>query len=185
MKKYLDPSAQKAYMQGINGCVEHVQVVSEVIQHAKTYSKTAHISWVDFEDAFGSIPHMLIPIVLKHYNLPEIITKYITDIYSKLLGRVGWETEVFEFLKVVFQGDPYSGTIFLIVFNPLIEYIKESKDKQGYLITDNIEKDAEKDKKGKISVITTPFADDFNIISRNQKQHQQLFTDIENNGINI
>ena len=31
MNKYLDPSAQKAYIQGINGCVEHVQVVTEVI----------------------------------------------------------------------------------------------------------------------------------------------------------
>ena len=87
---------------------------------------------------------------------------------------------MFEVLKGVCQGDPYTGTIFLIVFNPLIEYIKESKDKQGYLITDNIEKDAEKYKKGKISIITTPFADDFNLISRNQKQHQQLLTDIEN-----
>ena len=85
---------------------------------------------------------MLIPIVLKHYHLPEIIITYITNIYSKLTGRVktkDWETEVFEFLKGVFQGDPYSGTIFIIVFNPLIEYIKKFKDKQGYIIEDIIE----------------------------------------------
>ena len=29
-------------------------------------------------------------------------------------------------------------------------------------------------------VITTPFADDFNVISRNTKQHQSLVTDVEN-----
>ena len=44
MNKYLDKSAQKAYIQGIYGCVEHVQVVQELIQHAKAYSKTAHIT---------------------------------------------------------------------------------------------------------------------------------------------
>ena len=60
--------------------------------------------------------------------------------------------DVFPFLSFsasFFHYCLYSGTLFLIVFNPLIEYIKESKDKQGCLITDNSEKDAEKDKKGK------------------------------------
>ena len=42
MNGYLDPRAQKAYMGGVNGCVEHVQVVQEVITHAKVNSKTAH-----------------------------------------------------------------------------------------------------------------------------------------------
>ena len=45
--KYLDPSAQKAYINGINGCVEHVQVIQEVIQDTKFQKKTAHITWVD------------------------------------------------------------------------------------------------------------------------------------------
>ena len=163
--KYLDPSAQKAYIQGINGCVEHVQVVQEVIQHAKSNHKTAHITWIDLIDAFGSISHMLIYLVLKHYHLPPQIINYIKNIYSKLKGRVktkDWETETFDFLKGVFQGDPYSGTIFLIVFNPLIEYIKKHKETHGYIIHD-------KEIKEKTTIITTPFADDFNLISRNKK----------------
>jgi hypothetical protein len=63
---YLDPSAQKAYMNGINGCVEQVQVVQEVIQHAKSNHRTAHITWFDLVDAFGSLSHMLILHVLQH-----------------------------------------------------------------------------------------------------------------------
>ena len=58
--KYLDPSAQKAYIQGINGCVEHIKVVQEVIQDARFKKKTVHITWVDLIDAFGSLSHMLI-----------------------------------------------------------------------------------------------------------------------------
>ena len=31
MKKYLDPTAQKVYIECINGCVEHAKVIQEVI----------------------------------------------------------------------------------------------------------------------------------------------------------
>ena len=101
---------------------------------------------------------MLIPHVFKHYHFPTKIISYIQSIYSKLRGRVKtkeWESETFEFLKGAFQGDPYSGIIFLISFNPLVEYIKKSKETQGYKIEDT-------------HIITTPFADDFNLISRNK-----------------
>ena len=164
MNKYLDPSAQKAYINGINGCVEHVQVVQEVIQHAKANNKTVHITWFDLVDAFGSLSHMLIPHVFRHYHFPNEIISYIQNIYSKLRGKIrttNWETELFEFLRGAFQGCPYSGIIFLICFNPLIEYIKKFKESQGYKVEET-------------KVITTPFSDDFNLISKNKHQHQEL-----------
>lgn len=101
MNKYLDPTAQKAYIHGINGCVEHIKVIQEVIQHAKSNNKTAHITWFDLIDAFGSLSHVLIPYVLHHYHLPNTIINYIKNIYSKLKGLVktkNWKTEIFEFL---------------------------------------------------------------------------------------
>ena len=168
MNHYLDPTAQKAYIQGINGCVEHIKVIQEVIQHAKANNKTAHITWFDLIDAFGSLSHTLIPHVLLHYHLPDKIINYIRNIYSKLKGLVktkSWKTEVFDFLKGVFQGDPFSGTIFLITFNPLIEHIKTFKEKQGYQIKET-------------KVITTPFADDFNIVSKNKRLHQKLINEV-------
>ena len=78
--KYLDPTVQKAYIDGISGCMEHVQVVQEVISHAKANNHTAHITWFDLTDAFGSVSHMVIPIVLNHYNFPKCISHYIKDI---------------------------------------------------------------------------------------------------------
>ena len=64
--KYLDPAAQKAYMNGINGCVEYITVIQEIIQRAKQNHNTVHITWFDLEDAFGSVSHMLIPIVMNY-----------------------------------------------------------------------------------------------------------------------
>ena len=118
--KYLDPAAQKAFMDGVNGCVEHVTVIQEIIQNATHNHKTVHITWFDLEDAFGSVSHMLIP---------------ITSLYSKLEGQIktkNWESDIFKFLKGFFQGDPHSGVIFMIIFNSIIEYSKKHQETQGY-----------------------------------------------------
>ena len=69
--KCLDPAAQKAFMDGVNGCVEHVTVIQEIIQNTTHNHKTVHITWFDLEDAFGSVSHMLIPILMNLMNLPH------------------------------------------------------------------------------------------------------------------
>ena len=81
-----------------------------------------------------------------------------------------WETEMFKFLRGTFQGDPYSCAIFLIVFNPLIQYIKLQSERTGYRLETQQQQQF---------ISTTPFADDFNIVSRNKIQHQKFITDVE------
>ena len=162
-------------MDGINGCVVHITVVNEIIQHAELNNKTAYISWLDLEDAFGSLSHQLIQYVMKYYHIPETIITYITNLYTKLKGTVeteSWTSETFKFKKGAFQGDPYSGIIFLVTFNPIIHYIKKHNDKHWYQIQLKY--------KSVRNVISTPFADDFNIISRNIKHHQKLLSDVQN-----
>ena len=166
LNDYLANSAQKAYIEGVNGCIEHVVVVQEVIEHARLNNKTTNVTWFDLQDAFESVPHVLIPYVMAHYNFPEKIFTCITSFYTKLHGKVitvEWESEVFQFLKGVFQSDPLSGIIFLVVFNPIIQYIKKHNEKHGYQITT-------KNSTVK-NVITTPFADDFNLITHNKTKH--------------
>ena len=148
--------------------------MKEIIQQAKLHKKTVHITWLDLEDAFGSVPHEIIPFIMLHYHIPKCIIAYITSLYTKLWGKVctqDWETDFFQFLKGVFQGDPYSGVIFLVVFNPIIEYIKKYKETHGYKI--------KTETAGAQSVITTLFADDFNLITHNKSMHQALLADIE------
>ena len=52
---YISETTQKAFLRGINGCVEHIQVIQEIIQDAKARKKTVHLSWYDLTDAYGSI----------------------------------------------------------------------------------------------------------------------------------
>ena len=166
---YLDATSQKAFFNGINGCAEHIEVVQEVIQHARLNHKTVYITWFDLADAFGSVCHDMIPICMRHYNIPEEIVQYIINIYSKLEGRVvtkDWETDKFSFRREVFQVDPYSVAAFLIIFNPIVSVLNEYKEKYGYKLDD-------------MFISATPFADDFDIISRNKIHHQKTINDIE------
>jgi hypothetical protein len=68
-KSYLYPTAQKAYIEGINGCVKHVTVVQEIRQHAELNHKTVHMTWSDLENASGSMSQLLISHVLTTFLL--------------------------------------------------------------------------------------------------------------------
>ena len=100
--------------------------------------------------------------------VPNCLVDYIERLYGRLQGHVtgpSWESESFNFRKGVFQGDPLSPVIFLACFNPLLEYLTSIKTKYGYDL--NGEK-----------IISTPYADDFNLISNNKRSHQKIISQL-------
>ena len=162
--RFIDPSVQKAFINGINGCVEHNQVLQEIISHSKSNKRTVHVTFFDLADAFGSVSHELISHSLKRFSVPDNVLLYIGNLYGRLQGSVKgnkWSSESFMFKKGVFQGDPLSPIIFLSCFNPLLEYLCQIKDRAGYDLNGT-------------KIITTPYADDFNLITNNKVQHQKI-----------
>ena len=159
----IDTSIQKGFMTGISGCVDHNVVVHELIRHAKASQRTAHFTWYDLQDAFGSVPHDLIATTLTRFHVPHTIRQYIINLYNSISGHVStrsWNTESFRFRKGIFQGDPLSPMIFVMCINPLAEYLKSSES-FGYKLND-------------CRYITTFFADDFCLITGNKKTHQRI-----------
>ena len=77
-------------------------------------------------------------------------------------GR-GWKSEVFKFKRGVFEGDPLSPTKFICVSNPLLEYLL-SEQNHGYKLHDD--------------TISTPFANDFNVITCNSRSHQCILSNV-------
>ena len=172
---FLDPALQKAFIKNINGTIEHNQLLQEIISHARHNKKTCHITFFDLKDAFGSISHELISHILNRYNLPNNIKSYINSLYSCIDGSVigpTWRSDRFTFRRGVFQGDPLSPTIFICVFNPLLEYLK-TEVKHGYAL------DAD------TKTISTPFADDFNVITSNSRTHQRILHNVEKFAISM
>ena len=80
--KFIDETVQKAFLPGINGCVEHNVVMDEIIKDAKTKHRTVHITFFDLEDAFGSVPHQLIQHSLQRNHLPQNIQQYCSKLYQ-------------------------------------------------------------------------------------------------------
>ena len=102
----------------------------------KATKKTCHITFFDLEDAFGSVPHSLIDFSLERNFVPPVIRKYLHNLYSHGLAVVNtksWRTDAFKFKRGVFQGDPLSPVIFLLVFNPILQELERNSHK-GYRI---------------------------------------------------
>ena len=161
---YLDSKTQKAFLSKISGCQDHNLILGEIIYHAKSNNRTIHVTWFDLEDAFGSVLHELISASLDRMNFPVNVRAYIAALYDNLRGKIrtpNWVSEEFNFRKGVFQGDPLSPIIFLICFNPILDDLKKFEASDGYRLND-------------ASFITLPFADDFNLITRDIRKHKKL-----------
>nr|XP_055036896.1 uncharacterized protein LOC129424307 [Misgurnus anguillicaudatus] len=81
---YINTSIQKGGVEGFSGCLEHTGVLSQLIQEAKEKKGSLTVVWLDFANAYGSIPHNLIRVALDYYHIPHnikgIITNYLRDI---------------------------------------------------------------------------------------------------------
>ena len=126
----IDPTIQKGFLTKTPGVLEHIYTTSAIVNNAKENGLPLFMTFLDLANAFGSISHRLIQDMLSYVAVPDQVTKYICDAYSKLRGFVSsssWTTEFFPIERGVFQGDTLSPLIFLIAFNPIIELANTSK----------------------------------------------------------
>ena len=76
---YINTSVQKAEIPGFPGCLEHSQMIWNSILSARRDKTELHVIWLDFANAYGSVPRHLIRMALEFFNFPikveEIIMK--------------------------------------------------------------------------------------------------------------
>ena len=56
--------------------------MDEVVKSARKNKRTAHITFFDLENVFGSVPHSLIMDTLQRNHLPENICTYFSLFYA-------------------------------------------------------------------------------------------------------
>ena len=135
--KLIDPEVQKAFLPGINGCIEHNLTMEEIVKDARVNKRTLHITFFDLQDAFGSVPHRLIQHTLERNLFPQPVQDYLHRHYNNTKSVVvtpTFKTNEFSFKRGVFQGCPYSPIIFLLAFNPIIQFLTTRID-SGYTFT--------------------------------------------------
>ncbi len=54
--EYTDKSIQKGFIEKISGCVEHTEAVTDMLQDAKKNGKPIVTTWLDLQNAYGTIP---------------------------------------------------------------------------------------------------------------------------------
>ena len=146
-------------------------MLDEIVKDAKNRKRTVHITFFDLADAFGSVPHNSILHSLqslqRNHFPPEVI-QYVNNFYKNIQAKVvtkSFQSEIFSFRRGVFQGDPLSPIIFLLVFNPILQFLTENS-KFGYKLQEE-------------KFITLPFADDFCLITTDRRTHQRMIKQID------
>ena len=87
---YIDSRVQKGFLEGVAGCVEHTSMQWEMLKHAKSKQRQIVMAWLDLENAYGSVRHMLVPFALKWYHVPQKVST--TESFLKLSRRTGART---------------------------------------------------------------------------------------------
>ena len=75
--KYIDTSVQKGGVPEVPGCEEHTAIVTEIIKQAKASKGELAVIWLDLANAYGTIPHKLIEVMLQRYHVPEKVTAIV------------------------------------------------------------------------------------------------------------
>ena len=94
----IDPSIQKGFLTGINGTIEHTFTTTAIIDNAIQHGNPLAVTFLDLQNAFGSVAHTLIKDIPIYVKLSEALISYISNGYSKLTASVRtkeWRTSTF------------------------------------------------------------------------------------------
>ena len=163
---FLDTSVQKAFLPGVCGTDEHHFKLWSLMEDARRNRRCLSVCWLDFANAYGSVPHWLVRESFVLHHAPLHLQKVVMNLYSSLQLLVStseWSTPSIPCHKGVFQGDPFSVIVFNTVINTLVLQLQQSAPSIGYKLqnTEHI-------------VNTLLFADDLTLLARNSKNLQTL-----------
>ena len=108
---YIDSHIQKGFWQGISGTVEHTELTSYLIDHARNKQRSLIITLLDLRNAFGEVHHELIKSVLRFHNIPSHIEELIDNVYQDFRISIATKlllTKPVIVQKGVLQGDSLS-----------------------------------------------------------------------------
>lgn len=171
--KIIDTRTQKGFIEAMNGCGQHSLKLQHLIEQQRKAHRALHIAWLDVENAYGSVRQELLKFTLERYNFPLPWTRYILNYYNDLKINVNYEnnkTADIPFKVGLFQGCTLSCILFLLAFNPVLEFLKLNNNVGVPLLNKPDEK-----------INCLAFADDLTIITSRSSSMTKLLRDIDLN----
>ena len=125
---FIESGIQKGFWPGISGTIEHTELLSYIINHARTKQRSLIVTLIDLKNAFGEVHHRLVRTVLAGHHIPEEIVCFIENLYTDFsISIVTKEctTKPIPVERGVLQGDCLSPLLFNLCVNSLIQSIND------------------------------------------------------------
>ena len=120
---------QNGFRQG-KSTIAHTLVLRRLIKCVKSHNLKAVLTFVDFRKAFDSIHRGRILRILRAYDVPDRIVQVIGLMYNGTSARIltpDGNTDYFEILAGVLQGDTLSAFLFAIVIDYTMRKANDTK----------------------------------------------------------
>ena len=155
-----------------------ILALRRLIEGVKDKNLEAILIFIDFKKAFDTIHRGKMLMILKTYGIPEELVTVISIMYEDTTAKVitpDGETETFNILVGVLQGDTLAPYLFVIVIDYVMRIALQGReDKLGFQL-----------RKRKIirvppiTVINMDFAYDIALVSEVIKEAQEMLTRVE------
>ena len=117
--------------------IAQILALRRIIEEMKFGNKELTIVFVDFKKAFDSINREVMFEILGLYGIPDKIIKAIKALYTNTKSRVitpDGETELFDIVAGVLQGDTLAPLLFVIVLDYVLRISLDANKTKGLLL---------------------------------------------------
>ena len=140
LKKKLDApdlitSHEQVGFEQTEGCSEHIFELQSCLNNAIRNRFNLYVCFLDLSNAFGSIPHQVIHLMLRRLGLGARFSDIVNDMYSGATMSVKTtdaETDKISIDSGVKQGDPLSPTLFCVALEYLLRNMRSKFQNYGY-----------------------------------------------------
>ena len=188
LRPYIDPIIrphQNGFRQG-RGTLSHILTIRRIIEGVKSKNLKAVLTFIDFKKAFDSVDRNKLIEILHAYGIPEKLARAISIMYADTVAKVispDGETDFFEILAGVLQGDTLAPFFFIIVIDNVMRTALEDHESIGLPL--NLERTTRLPRKVNQAsqcakhITDTEYADDLCLISETLEQAQDLLKWVE------
>ena len=176
MDTHLRPN-QNGFRPG-RSTVAHILALRRLIEGVRSHNRKEIIVFVDFKKAFDSIHRGMMMKILKAYDVPQNLLQAIEKIYENTRARVitpDGETEFFNIIAGVLQGDTLAPYLFAIVLDYVMRKTLNGKEEElGFQLHRR-----KSQRVPPIVVTDLDFADDLALLTEEMDQAQEVLSRLE------
>ncbi|KAK3272749.1 hypothetical protein CYMTET_18971 [Cymbomonas tetramitiformis] len=142
--------------------------ITNAIEDANLSKQELHATYIDFENAYGSVDHEKLLATLKHLGVPAQLTEAIIDILGEaeedsiqMRANVGDQvSEEIPIRRGILLGDSMSPLLFILYLEPLLRWLEVGNHGYQHMYA------TDKGLRGELSTSSGAFVDDLIILTR-------------------